>query len=109
MLRNSTMQEARSAVDNLVAEGKKVELEVYRDGTRWHTDFCGTFIDDFNGVPDDAVCNYTVMDKEEYAATMLANTGTSVDEYFDDLAYIVVVNVQTDANDEYVTKKVMGA
>ena len=105
MLRNSTMQEARAAVENLIADCKYVELEVYSNGTRWHTDFCGTFIEDADSVPDDAICNYTAMDKEEYDATILANTGTGVDEYFADVDYIVVANVQTDANGEYVTKK----
>ena len=107
MKRMNKVEEARDAARKEMIAGKEVGIEYYKNGTGWHTDTCGTFIgadygdDPGDSIPDCALCDYRVMDKEDYANSLLANTGTDVDEYFDDLDVIVVVNLATDADGEY--------
>ena len=108
MIRSNMVKDAREMAEKLRAVGKTVVVEYYKDGTEWHTDYCGDYIgNDYeeaetDDIPGSAWCEYQVMDRDEYGRTMLANTGTTAAEYFDELDRIIVVNVETSDHGGYV-------
>lgn len=99
----NTFKQAWDAMMDLAGE-HAIEMEIYNGGESYHTDSIGEFIGNGDNkmidagieIPDNAICSYQVMDKEEYGRTLLANTSESADDYFDELEYIVVVVVDFD-------------
>lgn len=102
MVRIEPVKNAREKLEDLISEGYNVDIEFYKNGTSWHTDFVGEFIEDNLIIPDGAVCSFLIMNKEDYETTLFANCSYDIDTYFDDLDYIIVVNVQTDENDDFI-------
>lgn len=98
MVRNRTVEEARAAVKRLMEQGNDTLIEIYRNGTGWHTDTIGLYVDDPDTVPDDAVCAYQIMDADEYDRTLLANCSCSAHDYMAGSDRVVVVSVETDDN-----------
>lgn len=100
---NDTFEQAWNAMNREIEKGRAIEMEIYNGGDGFHTDTIGEFIGNADGkkvngitIQDNAACRYQIMDKEDYANSLLANCGTTTDEYFDDLDEIIVVIVDYD-------------